>query len=80
MPRDSSPAVAVQARNGIVFEHLKSEGYVDGSVGSGTYVSKVLLDELLQVARESGTQPRAQRKPRRKVSDYGKRVNPVSRS
>ena len=32
-----------------VFEQLKSEGYVDGSVGSGTYVSKVLPDQLLQV-------------------------------
>jgi GntR family transcriptional regulator / MocR family aminotransferase len=66
------------ARGTIVntFEQLKSEGYVDGSVGSGTYVSKVLPDELLQVARESGTQPRAQRKRPRKVSDYGRRVNP----
>ena len=66
------------ARGTIVntFEQLKSEGYVDGSVGSGTYVSKVLPDEFLQVAHESGTQPRAQRKPRRKVSDYGRRVNP----
>src|SRR3954464_6700930 len=31
------------------FEQLRSEGYVEGKVGSGTYVSKTLPDELLQV-------------------------------
>src|SRR5580700_516412 len=56
------------------FEQLRSEGYVEGSVGSGTYVSKVLPDELLQVARKAGAQPAAPRKLRRKISDYGKRV------
>lgn len=58
------------------FEQLKSEGYVDGSAGSGTYVGKILPDELLQVARESGVRPPAQRKQLRRVSDYGRRVNP----
>src|SRR5690349_16489074 len=33
------------------FEQLQSEGYVDGSVGSGTYVSKILPDELLKAPR-----------------------------
>jgi GntR family transcriptional regulator/MocR family aminotransferase len=56
------------------FEQLKSEGYVEGSVGSGTYVSKVLPDELLQVARKAGAQPAPQRKQLKKISDYGKRV------
>jgi len=56
------------------FEQLKSEGYVDGSVGSGTYVSKVLPEELLQVTRETRAQPPTQRKQRRSVSDYGRRV------
>lgn len=41
------------------FDQLKSEGYVDGSVGSGTYVSRILPDELLHVTREPGAQPRA---------------------
>jgi GntR family transcriptional regulator / MocR family aminotransferase len=38
------------------FEQLKSEGYIDGRVGSGTYVSKVLPEELLTMrgAREKG--------------------------
>jgi GntR family transcriptional regulator/MocR family aminotransferase len=56
------------------FEQLRSEGYVEGSVGSGTYVSKVLPDEMLQVARKAGAQSEPQRKQRRKISDYGKRV------
>jgi GntR family transcriptional regulator / MocR family aminotransferase len=56
------------------FEQLKSEGYVEGSVGSGTYVSRVLPDELLQVARKTGAQPAPQRKQRKKISDYSKRV------
>ena len=43
-------------------------------MGSGTYVSKVLPDELLQVPRKAGEQATPQRKQRRKISDYGKRV------
>jgi GntR family transcriptional regulator/MocR family aminotransferase len=34
----------------MAFEQLKSEGYVEGKVGAGTYVSEVLPDDLLQVA------------------------------
>src|SRR5215831_18257838 len=30
------------------FEQLRSEGYVEGKVGSGTYVSETLPDALLQ--------------------------------
>ncbi|MFZ0899258.1 MAG: GntR family transcriptional regulator, partial [Candidatus Sulfotelmatobacter sp.] len=58
-----------------VFEQLKSEGYVDGSVGSGTYVSKILPDELLQVPQEDRPGLPAQRKRRSKVSDYAGRVH-----
>jgi GntR family transcriptional regulator/MocR family aminotransferase len=58
-----------------VFEQLRSEGYVDGSVGSGTYVSKILPDELLQVPHEDGPGLPAQRKQRSKVSDYAGRVH-----
>ena len=35
------------------FEQLKSEGYVEGRVGAGTYVSEVLPDDFLQVGRTS---------------------------
>ena len=65
------------ARGTIVnaFEQLKSEGYLEGSVGSGTYVSKVLPDQLLQVPREDGPRPPMLRKRRWRISDYAGRVN-----
>jgi GntR family transcriptional regulator / MocR family aminotransferase len=31
------------------FEQLKSEGYIEGTIGSGSYVSKVVPEQLLQV-------------------------------
>ena len=48
-------ALAIQyglARGTIVnaFEQLKSEGYIEGSVGSGTQVNKVLPERLLQIS------------------------------
>ena len=62
------------------FELLKSEGYLEGSIGSGTYVSKVLPDELLHVDRG---RPRTgdrdlpgQRVQQRRVSGYAERVRP----
>ena len=33
------------------FDQLEAEGYVEGSAGSGTYVSAVLPDELLKAPR-----------------------------
>jgi len=60
------------------FELLKSEGYLEGSIGSGTYVSKVLPDELLHVERGAkragGGPPGVQSRPRRRMSGYAKRV------
>jgi GntR family transcriptional regulator / MocR family aminotransferase len=56
------------------FDQLKAEGYVEGRGGSGTYVSAVLPEDLLQV-----TGPRAQKKlPRRAValSQYAQRLQP----
>ena len=52
------------ARGTIVnaFEQLKSEGYVDGNVGSGTYVSKILPDELLQIPRDDAPEAREARR------------------
>src|SRR5271169_6316137 len=58
------------------FEELKSEGYLHGSAGSGTYVSSVLPEHLLQVAPEPSHKLSA-RKPRpRQLSGYGVRVQP----
>jgi GntR family transcriptional regulator/MocR family aminotransferase len=56
------------------FEQLKSEGYVEGRAGSGTYVSQVLPDQLLQVGRM-----RQEKKlPHRRVplSAYARRLQP----
>lgn len=58
------------------FEQLRSEGYLEGSVGSGTYVSKVLPDDLLHVRRAPRAEPRASAKPRRELSDFGRRIQP----
>lgn len=58
------------------FEQLKAEGYVDGTVGSGTYVSKVLPDDLLEVRRGAGGPPQPQPRPPQSVSAFGRRVHP----
>jgi GntR family transcriptional regulator/MocR family aminotransferase len=56
------------------FDQLKSEGYVEGRAGSGTYVSQVLPDHLLQVR---GPRP-PRHSPRRRVSlsAYARRLQP----
>jgi GntR family transcriptional regulator/MocR family aminotransferase len=57
-----------------VFARLAGEGYVSGSVGSGTYVSAVLPEAV----RRLGAAPPdgAPRRPRR-LSPYGRRVTPL---
>ncbi|HEV3455382.1 MAG TPA: PLP-dependent aminotransferase family protein [Thermoanaerobaculia bacterium] len=57
------------------FEQLQAEGYLEGSVGSGTYVNKVLPDELLHVRhRLGGPPPVLPEKPRR-LSGFARRVS-----
>jgi GntR family transcriptional regulator / MocR family aminotransferase len=58
------------------FEQLKSEGYVEASVGSGTYVMRVIPDRFLEVARPARVQSPAQRIQPRRVSNYARRVRP----
>jgi GntR family transcriptional regulator/MocR family aminotransferase len=60
------------------FEQLQSEGYTEGSIGSGTYVSSTLPDELLRVAVKAETDAQALRRPRRRLSDQGRRVTAFS--
>jgi GntR family transcriptional regulator/MocR family aminotransferase len=57
------------------FEELKSEGYVEGSIGSGTYVSKVLPEQLLEV-RNAAQRNTAKQQPPRKLSDYAELITP----
>jgi GntR family transcriptional regulator / MocR family aminotransferase len=54
------------------FEQLKSEGYVEGRIGAGTYVSKVLPDELLQVGGSASIKASRQRQVR--WSSYARRL------
>ena len=54
------------------FDILKSEGYLYGSVGSGTFVGGVLPDELLQSRIASSSTLDAF--PRRRLSPYGSAV------
>jgi GntR family transcriptional regulator / MocR family aminotransferase len=56
------------------FDQLKSEGYVEGRAGSGTYVSAVLPDDLLQV-RKSSAEKRLPRRARA-LSEYAGRLQP----
>lgn len=57
------------------FDQLKAEGYLEGTVGSGTYVSSVLPDELFEVVRKTGTKLQAARSAERRISNYAKRVS-----
>jgi GntR family transcriptional regulator/MocR family aminotransferase len=56
------------------FEQLKSEGYVEGSVGSGTFVNQTLPDELLQVSSHAAAGVPAPRTQRRRFSDFASRA------
>jgi len=57
------------------FEQLGSEGYVEGKTGSGTYVSQVLPEELLQVGRVRAQGGSRRRRPQ--LSVYARRLRPV---
>lgn len=56
------------------FEQLKAEGYVEGRAGSGTYVSQVLPDQLLQVGRMRQEKKLPHRRVR--LSSYARRLQP----
>src|SRR5215467_8198151 len=50
------------------FELLKSEGYTEGTIGSGTYVSRILPEEWLNVGIRDGATPRRTSRKRRHLS------------
>lgn len=57
------------------FEQLRSEGYVQGTTGSGTHVSAVLPDDLLQVRRRRAPSRESVSLPaRRTLSDFARRA------
>jgi GntR family transcriptional regulator / MocR family aminotransferase len=55
-------------------DQLASEGYIGGSVGSGTYVSRVLPEKLLQVVSKRTGVPSLQRNRQLTISDYARRA------
>ncbi|HEY0142091.1 MAG TPA: PLP-dependent aminotransferase family protein [Thermoanaerobaculia bacterium] len=57
------------------FDQLTAEGYIEGSVGSGTYVNPVLPDELLEAHVESCTRP-APENPKRRIAPFAKTLEP----
>jgi GntR family transcriptional regulator/MocR family aminotransferase len=56
------------------FDELKAEGYIEGGVGSGTFVAKTLPDDLFQVSRTARRGPSPQKPSRRTLSDFGRRT------
>lgn len=56
------------------FDQLKSEGYVEGRSGSGTYVSRVLPEQLLNVRSPRPEKPLSHR--RVPLSEYARRLQP----
>jgi GntR family transcriptional regulator / MocR family aminotransferase len=56
------------------FEILKSEGYIEGTIGSGTYVSHTLPEEWLNVPGSKNSTPAIRRDAKRHFSAYGRRV------
>jgi GntR family transcriptional regulator/MocR family aminotransferase len=57
----------------VAFEQLKSEGYLESRVGSGTYVARVLPDRLLQAKHTARPKQQKQNQPRR-LSEFAGRV------
>ena len=54
------------------FEQLRAEGYVEGKIGSGTYVSQTLPEDLLLAPRAQEEERRADRSFR--LSQYARRL------
>jgi GntR family transcriptional regulator/MocR family aminotransferase len=62
------------------FEQLRAEGYLEGNVGSGTFVNQVLPDDLLVVRRKTVARPKVERPRARRLSAFGQLVRPFPMS
>ncbi len=60
------------------FEELAAEGYVAGTVGSGTYVNHVLPDTLLEVDARRRSAPESRRPPSLRLSAFARRAREFS--
>jgi GntR family transcriptional regulator/MocR family aminotransferase len=59
------------------FDSLKAEGYVNATVGSGTYVACELPENLLVVPRSRVTKARPTARAPRRLSKLAKRLSPL---
>jgi GntR family transcriptional regulator/MocR family aminotransferase len=68
------------SRNTVInaFEQLIAEGYLEGKVGSGTYVARVLPEESLQAHIDTHHIPRAGEKQAPGISQRGKQMSAAS--
>ena len=62
------------------FEQLKSEGYIEGTIGSGSYVSKVVPEQLLKVGIARAATPWASQARQRSTAQLQPFRNGVRRS
>lgn len=64
------------ARGTIVtaFDQLGSEGYIEGNVGSGTFVTRMLPEQMLHVGSKSDGKPVLRRNSQLTISDYARRA------
>lgn len=79
LPATRDLAAQYQLSRGTIvnaFEQLKSEGYAEGTIGSGTYVSKVLPEQLLHAERISRSHPPVPHRPARRLTGFALRVRP----
>lgn len=60
------------------FENLKAEGYVNATVGSGTYVACELPDHMLEAPRATAKREPARRSPPRRLSAIAHRMTELS--
>lgn len=61
------------------FDQLKSEGYLQGTVGSGTYVNKSLPEDFLHVHRKQHGRLPSRSRQRRSLSDQALRMRAFPR-
>src|SRR4051794_22463071 len=60
------------------FEQLAAEGYVEGTVGSGTFVARSLPDDLLEVPRHGRPAVGGRRPAPAHSSSYARRLRPMA--
>jgi len=60
----------------VAFDQLKAEGYLEASVGSGTFVARSLPQDMPRTVRAAAPRSGAVRAPTRRTARYAGRVRP----